>query len=292
MIPRMCGEDAFLTSRRSLLNRFIGGLTAWTAAGRIGPVLPACADPTTDPPDGLSEAEPREVAAVIDGDTVALRGGDTLRLIGIEAPKRVLAPNDSGLAALEAQAAATLHRLIGGSTLHLRYDTLRRDRYGRILAHGFAADGTWLSAALVSAGAARVHGDGTNRRGLRSLLGLEQAARALRLALWQHPAFAVRLADDPALGRLVGRFEIVEGKVAATAVMEDRGFINFGPDRHTDLTLVLKKPALSLMQVAMIDLSRLAGRRVRCRGWLDLHDGPSMEVSHPEQIEVLEDPIP
>jgi hypothetical protein len=38
----------------------------------------------------------------------------------------------------------------------------------------------------------------------------------------------------------------------------------------------------------MIDLAWLTSKPIRCRGWLDLYKGPRIDISHPEQIEVLE----
>ena len=40
---------------------------------------------------------------------------------------------------------------------------------------------------------------------------------------------------------------------------------------------------------AGVDPTSLEGRRVRVRGWLQSLNGPMIEVTHPEQIEVLEE---
>jgi hypothetical protein len=37
----------------------------------------------------------------------------------------------------------------------------------------------------------------------------------------------------------------------------------------------------------MLDVASLTGKTIRCRGWLDLYDGPRIDITHPEQIEVL-----
>ena len=279
------------TSRRGLLNRVVYlGFCAPIAALTL--LRRASADaPGALPPAGLSDPEARQVAAVIDGDTLRLDRGDILRLAGIEAPKHALAA-DPAVAALEKEAGRSLGQVIGTGTITLRYDRLRRDRYGRLLAQGFNAAGLWLQAVQVESGAARVHGDGANRLGLRDLLALEATARDRRLGIWRQPAFAVRNAADPGLKRLAGSFQIVAGRVTAAALVKDTGYVNFGSDRRTDLTLVLKRPVLEMMKAeadaTMIDLPSLGGRRIRCRGWLDLHDGPSIEISHPEQIEIME----
>jgi endonuclease YncB( thermonuclease family) len=276
-------EKPSYTSRRGLLNLIIGG----TAGLSLMPFRPVRAEPVAAP-EGLSPPESAEVAAVIDGDTLALKGGAVLRLAGIEAPKPDLAPGDAAIKGLAKAATTELEALLGSRAIVLRQDAGKRDRYGRRLAQAFNSDGIWLQAALVARSRARVHGDGRNRLGLETLLGIEAAARKGGSGVWQHPAFWVRAADDPKLGRFAGSFQIVEGRVFAAAIANGTGFINFGADRHTDLTLVLKKPALDLLSPAMIDLGWLTSKPIRSRGWLDLYDGPRIDITHPEQIEVLE----
>ena len=276
-------EKPSYTSRRSLLNLIIGGACGLSLA----PFRPARAESIAWPV-GLSAPESATVASVLDGDTAQLADGTVLRLAGIEAPKPELAPRDGAMAELAGAATTALQTLVGAQPIALRLDAGKRDRYGRRLAQVFNADGDWLQAAMVIAGHARVRGDGRNRLGLRTLLRLEASARGNAQGIWRHPAFAVRAAGDPELPRLEGSFQIIEGQVFAAAIVNGTGFINFSPDRETDLTLVLKKPALNLFAQAMLDVSALTSKPIRCRGWLDLYKGPRIDISHPEQIEVLE----
>jgi micrococcal nuclease len=285
MIPRLFRgyrrvDEPSYTSRRSLLNLIIGGILGLSSR-------PLCAESIAGPA-GLSAPESAAVAAVIDGDTLKLADGTILRLAGIEAPKPDLAPDDAAMAALADAATGALQALIGTDPITLRLDAMKRDRYGRRLAQAFNSNGDWLQAALVLAGHARVRGDGRNRLGLRDLLRLETAARSNLQGIWRHPAFAVRRADDPDLARFAGNFQIVAGRVFAAAVVKGTGYINFSPDRATDLTLVLKKPALDLFAQAMFDIDSLMDKTIHCRGWLDLYEGPRIDITHPEQIEVLE----
>ena len=272
------------TSRRDLLNLIVGGMIIGGTSALA--FRPARAE-TIAWPVGLSGPESVKVAAVIDGDTLQLADGTILRLTDIETPKRDLSPGDAAMAALADAAKAALQALIGSAAITLRMDAGKRDRYGRRLAQVFNSNGDWLQAALVVAGHARVRGDRRNRLGLTTLLRLEAGARAAAEGIWRHPAFAVRRADDPKLAQFAGSFQIITGQVFAAAVVNGTGFINFSPDRATDLTLVLKKPALDLFAEAMLDVSSLTGKTIRCRGWLDLYDGPRIDISHPEQIEVL-----
>jgi endonuclease YncB( thermonuclease family) len=231
--------------------------------------------------------EARQAATALDGDTLRLDSGDEVRLIGIEAPKPALAPDDPAMASLAATASAALQALAQGGVI-LRYDLLRQDRYRRRLAQVFAPDGTWLQARQVVGGFARVHGDGSNRGGLAELLIGEDAARKAKRGLWSHRGFAVRWAEDPSLKRFAGSFQIVSGRVTAASIARDTGYLNFGADRRSDFTLVIRKPVLAMLDPAVVDLNALNGRSIRCRGWIDLHDGPSMDLTCPEQLEILE----
>jgi micrococcal nuclease len=268
------------TSRRDLLNLIIGGAVALSGRRAHAETIGA--------PDGLAPPESAAVTSVVDGDTLKLADGTTLRLAGIEAPKPDLAPDDAGMARLAAEAEAALKALIGTQPLVLRQDVGKRDRYGRRLAQAWSGADDWLQAALVLAGHARVRGDGRNRLGLRALMRLEASARGNAQGIWRHPAFAVRRADDPRLESFAGSFQIIEGQVYAAAIVNGTGFINFSPDRETDLTLVLKKPALEMSAQALFDVGSLTAKPIRCRGWLDTYKGPRIDITHPEQIEVLE----
>jgi micrococcal nuclease len=280
-------EKLSYTSRRDLLNLIMGGGFGATIGLARLPLRPAAAD-GPGALDALSPPESADVAAVIDGDTLKLAAGDTLRLSGIEAPKRDLAPDDDALARLSAASAEALKALIGSRPIALRQDAGKRDRYGRRLAQVFSGEGVWLQESLIGQGLARVHGDARNRLGLGALLKAEAQARDAGSGLWRHPLFAVRAADDPRLERLEGSFQIIAGRVFSAAVVKGTGFINFSADRETDLTLVLNKAALDLCGPAMVDLAGLTAKPIRCRGWLDLYKGPRIDITHPEQIEVLE----
>jgi endonuclease YncB( thermonuclease family) len=287
------------TSRRVLLNRFVGRAAALVAGGQFlnpagrsaqaqsafGPATPAASTGEA----GLSPPEIRQVAEVVDGNGLRLEGGENLRLLAIEAPESGPAKGDPVSAGLVSAAREILTAVIAGRPVSLRYDAIRRDRYGRRMAHAFAEDGAWLQAELVKAGLARVHGDSRDRYGLRELMALEADSRARKLGIWRIPAFAVHSATDAALERLTGSFQIVAGKVAASALAKGNAYLNFGADRDTDLTLVLNKPGLALAAAARLDIAGLAGRNIRCRGWLESFNGPRIQVTYPEQIEVLQD---
>jgi endonuclease YncB( thermonuclease family) len=232
--------------------------------------------------DMPAEGESAVVAAVIDGDTLRLANGRILRLSGILAPKE---------GRMRAAAREALSRLALDHRVVLAFGTRHMDRHGRLMAHAWLADGVgepsaWLQGALLVDGLARVASSLDNRSLVADMLRLEEAARRARRGLWADANFRVRTPEDA--GGALDSFQIVEGRPLAAAVVRGRGYLNFGAEHKTDFTLSFSREALRLLRQAGIDFAALAGVRLRARGWLRAFNGPLIDITHPEQIEVLE----
>ena len=65
-------------------------------------------------------------------------------------------------------------------------------------------------------------------------------------------------------------------------------FLNFGDNWRTDFTIRLDRRIARQFRRAGLTADSYDGRRVRVRGWLKNWNGPMIEASHPEQIEILE----
>jgi hypothetical protein len=76
--------------------------------------------------------------------------------------------------------------------------------------------------------------------------------------------------------------------VLTAALVRGGGYLNFGADYKTDFTLSFSRESLRSLQERGVDFKSLQGVRVRARGWLRWFNGPLIDVTHPEQIEVLE----
>ena len=72
------------------------------------------------------------------------------------------------------------------------------------------------------------------------------------------------------------------------ATVRNRSYVNFGDDWKTDFTLTMTSRVRRLFDRQGVDLEGLEGRLVRARGWIKSYNGPMIEISHPEQIEILE----
>ena len=100
----------------------------------------------------LLQGETAVVSSVLDGETLALRNGREVRLLGIKAP--VPPPGWEGPEPwpFAVQAMQALAALLEGATVELRFDARKEDRHGHVLAqvsvdrHGEPAwRGLWRS---------------------------------------------------------------------------------------------------------------------------------------------------
>lgn len=226
------------------------------------------------------------VREVIDGDTVVIEGGGEIRLVGIQAPKLPLGRRGFVAWPLAEEAKAALARMVLGRRVALTFGGRRMDRHGRWLAHLTDPTGRWVQGEMLAAGLARVYTFADNRARAADMLGIEAAARQARRGLWAHSFYAI-LPAGAAEGH-DDTYQLVEGVVRKVAEVRGRTYLNFGDDHRSDFTAVAETPARRLFREVGVDLEQLAGRRVRVRGWMKDWNGPMIDISHPEQIEVLE----
>jgi endonuclease YncB( thermonuclease family) len=259
------------------------------------------------------------VVEVVDGDTLRLdrpiEGATEVRLVGIQAPKLPLDRPGFEAWPLADVARGALTGLAQGQTVALVATGRALDRHGRLLAHAYRiaddegrgnadgrtdgstgaiaanADGLWLQAEMLRLGLARVYTFDDNRGLAREMLAIERAARAEDRGIWADPYYARRDAaalDDETGKDLIGTFQLVEGTVLETARVGRFAYLNFGSDWRTDFTISIPAKALADFGAAGLEPSSLKGARVRVRGWIDKYNGPIIQATHPEQIELLE----
>ena len=123
-------------------------------------------------PAGLVDGGSAEVASVVDGDTIVLKDGSQVRLVGIQAPKLPLGRPNFPAWPMAEDSKAALERLVNGKSVDMRYGGARRDRHGRHLAQLYTQDGTWVQGALLAGGFARVYSFPDNRAVVGEMLAL------------------------------------------------------------------------------------------------------------------------
>lgn len=166
------------------------------------------------------------------------------------------------------------------------------DRHG-ILPVWLADQAGSLAERLVEAGAARVRPRPGEPACFQTLLVEEARARQASLGLWRDPGYAVADASDGvAVGRLLGRFSILQGRVRHVGTSRELIFVDFGPVWRTDVTLIVPARDQARFFAAGLDIQRLTGRPVRVRGVVTERGGPALLVSEPAAIELLDDVAP
>lgn len=139
----------------------------------------------TTPTPALIEAQ---VIEVVDGDTITVSIGDrlyTVRYIGIDTPETVHPSKPVQWMGEEASAANAA--LVEGQTVYLEKDVSETDRYGRLLAYVYLADGRMVNEELVRLGYAysSSYPPDVYRQG--AMIAAQQTAVAAGVGLWGTP---------------------------------------------------------------------------------------------------------
>ena len=142
---------------------------------------------------------------------------------------------------------------------------------------------------MVARGHARVGTQVGPWRCAAELLSRERAARAAKLGLWADPYYGLwRLESGAELLAGRGHFTVVEGKVLSVRESGGTIYVNFGRRWSEALTVTISKRHERIFTAAGVSPKRLENRRVRVRGWIDERNGPRIEATRPEQIEIAE----
>jgi endonuclease YncB( thermonuclease family) len=232
-----------------------------------------------------------EVARVIDGRSFLLADGREVRLAAIETPLPVPGDEDedrmdAALASKAALEALSLHRhvdlLVPGSG---------PDRYGRLVAYAFVrtpSGEALVQHELVATGHALVSPAATAATCRTYLRNAERDARTARFGLWDDSYHVVLRASDSAdVLAEQGRFALVRGKVLSVRDSRDVVYVNFGRRWSGQLAVTIPKRNEGIFTSAGLPPKALAGRNVEVRGWVEERGGPAIEVTRPEQIEIV-----
>lgn len=231
------------------------------------------------PPGPLQE---QKVAQVIDGDTLRLADGRSVRLIGVNTPE--LGRKGRRVEPFAEMAKRRLQALIetNGGWVRLYSGEQPRDRYGRWLAHAFDSAGNNLEAALLAEGLGYFVAVQPNAALVACHRAAEQRARDAGLRIWRKsPVQASQRVRQ-------GGFALVEGHVER--VERNRG----GVWLELEGGVAIQVPIAALEAFRQVRLEDLSGRRVEARGWVidrGRRQGRTpparwlIQVSHPSMLQ-------
>ena len=238
-------------NRRIVLGHTAAALAALALPAEAAPTLPAECTP--------GRAPVFAVASVIDGATIALADGRVVTLAGIDAPLPPLGTL-AGPSPVAEAATAALTRVVAGAAVRVAVVGDKPDRYGRLRANVFKADGKPVAGSLVSEGLARVHRLTGDPACVLALLDGERGARIDGRGMWSDPAYKIRSAADASLGAETGLYELVAGKVLSVGHGDVMIFVNFGRDYDEDFTVMVTPAVAKTLATAGLDIDALAGQ--------------------------------
>lgn len=228
----------------------------------------------------MARGETGRVVRVIDGDALVLDTGQSVRLVGIEAPPMNWRTKEP--APYAEKASRALEDIVMGREVRLYYPGLTRDRYDRALAHAETADAKggayWVNLELVRQGAARVRMYPDTSGGGAALMAAEAEARADRAGLWAlnayQPVEAQRMPGD-ARGFMLVRGTIGEPREAGIDAVPE-----------TSCLLALEGAALTVrvLRTSAESCETKRGTAVELRGWVSEGE---LELNHPLHLTVL-----
>jgi len=196
------------------------------------------------------------VRQVVDGDTLRLVDGRSVRLIGVNAPEL---GKSGGTAQPYAEAARRrLQELVAASDERLRLvpGSEATDHYGRTLAHLYDRQGGNLEARLIAEGLGYAVAIAPNTRLVACQAAAESQARKARLGVWKRdPTIAATDIQE-------GGFAVVQGRLQR--IERNRG----GLWLQFEGELVVNVPSRFAEAFDGLPLQQWLGRDLEARGWI------------------------
>ncbi|WP_421683427.1 thermonuclease family protein [Stutzerimonas urumqiensis] len=219
-----------------------------------------------------------QVSKVIDGDTLRLASGRSLRLIGLNAPELGGRGKSAQPYAEAARRALAEHVRRSDGRLRLVPGTEATDRYGRLLGHAYDRGGRNLEAVMLAQGMGYFVAIAPNTALAACHLAAESEARRASRGVWQRSAIIE--ADKITQGG----FAVVRGRVER--VERNLGGVWLELDGRAVIRLAGELDGFD-------EPERLEGRRVEVRGWVverkaSRHARWMITVSHAAMLKSLE----
>jgi endonuclease YncB( thermonuclease family) len=217
------------------------------------------------------------VTRVVDGDTLRLKTGQKVRLIGIDTPELGRDGRPDRPFAQEAREA--LRRLIelSGWRILLQPGIEPRDRYRRILGHVYSPDGDNLTAALLRQGLGYQVVMAPNLNHLQCYQAAELEARKAAAGLWRN-----KLEDAANLDSRGSGFHLLRGRIERVGRSRSAVWLNLAGG------VAVKVPWHVWREMTQQEPERFDERLLEVRGWFYRYKGKlRVELSHPAALRWL-----
>ncbi|MCO4253365.1 thermonuclease family protein [Pseudarthrobacter raffinosi] len=141
---------------------------------------------------GYDAGGPYLVESVVDGDTLRISCNGTstrVRLVGVNTPETETMKEDSPVECGGPEASEYLHSQLEGKDVFLSVDPAQgeRDKYDRLLAYVWTADGALVNESIVELGHGEATGYGKDYAMSRTFEAAAEKAKDKALGLWACP---------------------------------------------------------------------------------------------------------
>jgi micrococcal nuclease len=227
------------------------------------------------------------VRSIHDGDTVRLKDGRKIRLIGINTPELAIDNKPAQPLAKDARDRLALQIHKHHNTVKLVYGKERQDHYKRTLAHLFLPDGSNLQADLLAQGLAIASTYPPNDALSDCYHRAEKAARCSQTGIWLEKTYAVK--DIADLDDAAEGFHILKASVKRISKSEKSTniFLEGG------ILVGIRTSELRYFDKTW--LNSLINRTITVRGWLHSKKRAKnglkfyMQLKHPSAIDFSDD---
>jgi len=204
------------------------------------------------------------VERVYDGDTIKLKDGRHVRILGVNAPEVDHGKEHTGQALGEESRGATEAFLKANKNVRLFYDEQRVDRYERTLAHVYDVQGNSLAANLLRNGLGFHVAIPPNLSLNECLIGQEAIARKKGLGVWSHIGWQAKSASSLTLNDT--GFQRIRGRIVSVRQAQSIWLELDGP-------LVIKITPTDVKNFPSLNWQSWKGKQVEVRGWVTERGG-------------------
>jgi len=221
------------------------------------------------------------VTRVYDGDTVTLDDGSKVRLLGLNTPEieGISKHDEPG----GQTARAWLKQRIEKQVVRIKTDTVTRDKYQRLLAHIFTAEGRHINLELVEEGLATTDIHPPNLAYVDALVAAEKRAQNTGKGLWALPEYQAHELGAPGKTPASG-WQRLSGTISGVEVNQGYQSCLLAANGNT-IEIRVDNDNLPLFP----PLSAYSNHHVEARGWPKCRQsGCFMYIKHPSALIVLD----
>ncbi|MGY6277606.1 thermonuclease family protein [Methylomonas sp. MgM2] len=218
------------------------------------------------------------VEKVFDGDTILLKSGQKVRLLGINTPE-VAGRNKEAEPGGE-KAKAWLQRQLEHKKVRLEHDVEKQDKYRRSLAYVFSDDKRLINLELVREGLATVNIYPPNLKYVDALLAAQNQAELENLGIWHDSAYARKDVKSLTKNNYRG-WKRITGRIQDLKKTKKYSYLKFSGKAGVRI----ENENLNLFP----PLGKYVGKKIEARGWpIKQKDQFIIPVRHPGELKILD----